>query len=141
MKRTNEQNKRLHWLITATNNIENKADLVSMYTAGRTRTSAEMSEDEAALLIEALEVQAKSLNKQRKRIFSQIRKIRLLHHDDKLSEGEVLQYIRSIVGLKVKSVDRLNEYTKQELNLILLRLDMIAKKTPENYRKKLKKWT
>jgi len=79
---------------------------------------------------------ADSMNRKRKRIFSNIYKITLA--DGKLSEATVLAYIHQIQYLNIEKKARLNDYTNKELTIILNKLDVIAKKEAVRKRNNLK---
>lgn len=134
MQTSRKQEERLTWLLSATKNFANKGDLVAQYTKGRTRKSAEMAEEECEELIKHLSELSEKLNQQRRRIFSMIRSIKMIDADEKLSEADVLRYIRQIKNLKLSKVDRLNDYTTEELRKINTKLDAIKPKQEKKWR-------
>lgn len=136
MNRITEQNKRFYALLALTH--LNKDEIVQTYTGRRTKNSSEMSEEEMDACLEYLQAYAEKMQKSRRRIFSRIRSIKLIHADDKLSEADVMRYIRNIVGLKLPDANRLNDYTLEELRMINRKLDAIKPKQEKKYRKSLK---
>lgn len=139
MNRTNEQNKRFYLLLSQTHFDKN--EIVRLFTNNRTEHSSEMNEQEMDACLEYLQKQAGAMNESRRRIFSRVRQIKLLHQDDKLSEAEVLRYIYNIVGLNLPKKTRLNDYTKEELWQINKKLDAIKPKQAVKYRKHLKSYS
>lgn len=116
----------------------NKSDIVQTYTGGRTEESSEMSEEEMDACLDYLQAHADSMQKSRRRIFSRIRSIKLIHADDKLSEADVMRCIGNIVGLKLPKVVRLDDYNMEELRMINKKLDAIKPKQELKYRKSFK---
>ena len=65
---TKEQNARLHQLLSHSNMMDDKANIVKQYTAGRTESSRLLSTHEALDIIEDLAEQDNSANKMRKKL-------------------------------------------------------------------------
>jgi hypothetical protein len=138
MNRSNQQNKRLYYLLQVTLSFEQKAELVSKYTSQRTCHSSEMSEEECEVLISELQELANTMDKQRKRIFAKIRAITGTHAHDKLSEATILSYLNQIKNLTVQKKTRLSDYDSAELKLINKQLDCIKEKSHVAQRKKMR---
>jgi len=119
----------------------NKEKEVQKASKNRTTHASELNEQEVVSLIETLKLLASKTQQQRRRIFSKIRSIKVLHSDDKLTEADALRYIAYLVehkGLKVKKENRLNAYATCDLTVINTMLDEIAKKSHIANRKKMK---
>ncbi len=128
--------KRFYYLISETK--LNKSAIVRVFSCGKTESFTAMTEEQQLDAIAHLQECSKKMNKQCRRIFSRIRQIKLIHSDDKLSEADVIKYINNIIGLSVRKVTRLNEYTKDEIWQINRKLDAIKPKQEKKYRKNLK---
>jgi len=96
-----------------------------------------LTEEEAEMLISELKDLQKKADRQRKRIFSAIRSIKLIAPDEKFSEADVLAYLRQIKGFPLPYKRRLNDYNPQELSQIIRQLDAIRPKMQKKYRNSL----
>jgi len=96
-----------------------------------------LTEEEAEMLISELKDLQKKADRQRKRIFSAIRSIKLLAPDEKLGEADVLAYLRQVKGFTLPYKRRLNDYNSQELSQIIRQLDAIRPKMQKKYRNTL----
>lgn len=137
MKRNIWQNSKFWWLIanTATTEAE-KASLVKKYTLGRTCKTSEMNSEEMDMLLYELRRKFETMNRMRRKIFALVSKIKLA--ESVLNEYEALRYIHNIVGLNLPQKPRLNDYTQNELEWILQKLEAISPKQQRKYRKEMK---
>jgi hypothetical protein len=128
--------KKFFYLISETKLDKNA--IVKVFSSGKTESFSEMTEEQQLDAIAHLQQCCSKMSEQRRRIFSRVRQIKLIHKDDKLSEADVLRYIKNIKGLELREVSRLNDYTKVELWQINRKLDAIKPKQQVKYRKSLK---
>ena len=78
-----------------------------------------------------------NLDQQRKRVFSCVRSIKMIDSTQKLTENEVLMYLKNVKGLNF-GVERLNDLTGVELSHINRQLDCIKSNTQKQRRKAMK---
>lgn len=138
MKRTLEQNKRLHTLLTSTGLSDDKRDLVSAYSTGRTTSSAELTEDECRQLILHLEAIEKEqlkfrqpvapvvdeADKMRKKIIAKAHEMRWEVAGGKADMARINNWCRT----KGYGLKPLNAYTLAELPRLVSQFDIVYQK-------------
>ncbi len=138
MKRTLEQNKRLHQLLTTTGLTEDKASLVGAYSNGRTTSSSELLVGEADQLIAHLEAIAAEQTKyqaprvieddpadrMRKKIIAKAHEMRWEVAGSRADMARINAWCRE----KSFGKKPLNAYTLDELPQLVSQFDLVYKK-------------
>lgn len=127
MKRTKDQNIRLHALIGKLGiDKKEKADLVSKHTKGRTESSADMYMHECNSLMNELQVMANLLiakTPDEKKAENQRMKLFSIGHELKWNSEQVKSWVLKY-GYKHKDI---NKYTLQELPTLITQFENVLK--------------
>jgi hypothetical protein len=127
MKRTLEQNNKLHTLLAKTDQQKNKASLVFAFTEGRTESSSEMSIGECNSLIAWLQNLDKPrvdpADKMRKKILSICHDMNWELVSGKIDWDRLNNWLKKF-GYLHKG---LNEYTMQELPKLVTQFENLLK--------------
>ena len=136
MKRTPQQNTRLHQLLTTCRLMDDKADLVRAYTGSRTGSSSEMTEAECRALIQHLELievqmprprhpeQEDPADRQRKKIISMAHEMRWTLPGGRADMARIQRWcLEKSYGHK-----RLNDFTLEELPRLVSQFKIVYEK-------------
>lgn len=142
MKRTQQQNKQLHSLLTSAGiDSDTKAEMVYRFTNGRTEHTSEMSSAECKELIKAL-LQSQSRSEQRKQRFEndleqRSRRVifRLMYDcgfiDNRMNNTEKLSIINDWIKRKTNLSGHLNSLSYSELGSVVNQLQAVRRRYNE----------
>ncbi len=135
MKRTKQQNKRLHKLLGELQiDAENKAQMVSSFTKGRTEHTSEMYYAEAQRMIEKLEEMSnKTQERQENELKQRLRRsvFRLMYDigflNSSMTNVDKIAEIHAFMRRKTKFQRHFNNLTTDELTTLINQLQAIRR--------------